>query len=148
MVVHLTQRNGKAAVHVFIIASALPFPCPESRWVLECDYTHLVLVLLHIRTYHPTIFFITELPFRCSKTRWVLEWDYTHLTLVLICIRTYRLIACFILSSRLSLCTATSIRATASSLRALAVISMRPAHRCPCFCISVGQVLIQHAFTS
>jgi len=142
MVLWLTKSHGKAIMHVFIIASVLPSPCLTLRWVLECDYAHLVLVLLCIRTHHLIIFFITELPFRCSKTRWVLEWDYTHLVLVLTCIMTYRLTACFILSSRLSLCTATSMRVTAPSLRALAVISMRPAHRCPCFCISAGRILI------
>jgi len=79
MVLRLTQRDGKAIMHAVIIASVLP-----SRRVLECDYTHLVLVLLCIRTYHLIIFSITELPFHSSKTRWALEWDYTHLVLVLI----------------------------------------------------------------
>jgi len=148
MVLQLTQSAGKAIIHDFITASVPPFPCPKSPWVLECDYIHLVLDLLCIRTYHLIIFFITELPFRCSKPRCVLEWDYTHLILDLISITTYRLMACFILSSRLSLCTATSMRATAPPLRALAVISMRSSHRCPCFCISAGQILIRHAFIS
>ena len=139
----LTQRDGKAIMHAFIIASVLP-----SRWVLGCDYTHLVLVLLCIRTYHLIIFSITELPFCSSKTRWALEWDYTRLVLVLICIRTYILTACFILNSRLSLCTATSMRATAPSLSALAVNSMRPVQCCPCFCISARRISILHTFMS
>ena len=98
MVLQLTQSDGKAVMHVSITASVLPFPC--------------------------------------SRLRWVLEWDYTHLVLVLLCIITYRVMACFMLSSRLSLCMATSMRATAPPLSALAVISMRPSHRCPCFCIT------------
>ena len=87
MVLRLTQSNGNAIMHDFIIASVSPFPRLKSRWVLECGYTHLVLVLLCTRTYQLVIFFITELPFRCSKTRLVLEWDYTHLKLVLIRMR-------------------------------------------------------------
>src|SRR5579863_8078709 len=110
MVLQPTQSDGKATMHVFIAVSVLPFPC--------------------------------------SNPRWVLEWDYTHLVLALLCVKTYRLIACVILCSKLSLCTATSMRATTPSLSALAVISMRPAHRCPCFSISAGQILIQHAFIS
>jgi len=148
MTMQLTQSDGKAAMHDFITASVLPFPCPKSRWVLERDHAHLVLVLQYTRTYHLIILFITELSFCFSITRCALEWDYTHLVLVLICVRTYHLMACFILSSRLPLCTATSMRATAPLLRALAVISMRLAHCCPCLCISAGQILIQHAFIS
>jgi len=89
-------------------------------------------------------FFITAsvLPFPFSKSPWDLEWDYTHLFLVLLCIRTYHRMACFTLRSRLSLCTATSMRATTPLLSTLAVMSMRPAHRCPSFCISAGWILI------
>jgi len=44
---------------------------------LECDDTHLVLVLLCIRTYHLIIFFITEL----SRSRWALQWTALNLSL-------------------------------------------------------------------
>ena len=110
MILQLTQSDGKAIMHVFITASVLPFPCPKSRWVLE--------------------------------------WDYIHLVLVMLCTITYRAVACFMLRFRLSLCTATSMRETAPPLSALAVISMRPSHRCPCFCISAGWPSIQQAFIS
>ena len=109
-VLQLTQIDGKAAMHVFITFSVLPFPCSKSLWVLERDYTHLVLVLL--------------------------------------CTRTYRLMASFMLGSRLSLCIATSMRITAPPLSASAVMSMRLSHRCPCFCISAGRILVHHAFIS
>ena len=65
------------------------------------------------------------------------------LVLVLQFIRTHRLMACCILSFKSSLCTATSIRATASSPSALAVISMSLSHRPPCFCMSADQILMR-----
>ena len=65
MGLQLTQSDGKANMHLFIIASVLPFP------VLEWDNAHLVLILLCTRTYRVIAFFITELHFR-SLSLWVL----------------------------------------------------------------------------
>jgi hypothetical protein len=48
---------------------------------------------------------------------------------------TYRLTACCMLSSRLSFCAATSMRATTSPESALAVISIRSVHFLPAICI-------------
>ena len=129
-------------MHVITTASVFPFP------VLESDNTHLALVLLCIRTHHLKTVFITELHFRCFKSRWFLEWAHNHLVPVLPYVKTYHSIAWFILSSRLSLCTATSMRATARPLSALAVTSTRLVHRCPFVCISIGWTLIQGAFIS
>ena len=50
MVLQLTQSNGKATMH-FCITTSVLLPCTTSRWVLEWDYTHLVLTLLCIGTY-------------------------------------------------------------------------------------------------
>ena len=129
-------------MHFVTTASVLLF------LVLEWDNTHLALVLLCVRTHHLKTAFITELHFRCFTSPWFLEWGHTHLVWVLLCVKTYHLMACFILSSRLSLCTATNMRATARPLSALAVTSMRSVHRCPSSCISTGWMLIQGAFIS
>ena len=56
-------------------------------------------------------------------------------------LRTYRVMACFTLSSKLSLWTATSMRVTTSSPSSLAVLSMRSVHW-TCLCISGVQTLI------
>ena len=129
-------------MHFVTTASVLPF------LVLEWDDTHLALVLLCIRTHHLKTAFITELHFRCFKSRWFLEWGRTHFVRVLLCVKTYHLMACFILSSRLSLCTATSMRAIAGPLSSLAVTSMRSVHRCPSLCMSIVWMLVQGAFIS
>jgi len=86
MVLQLTQNDGKPSMHVSITTFVLLFPffSPKPRWALEWDYTHLVLVLLCIRTYHLINFFTIELPFRSSQSQWILEWDFIHLVLVLI----------------------------------------------------------------
>ena len=73
----------------------------------------------------------------CFNLAWVLWRGYTLLILIPIhiMIRTYRLMACFTLSSKFSLWTATSIRVTTSSPSSFAVLSMRSVHW-PCLCIS------------
>ena len=52
MVLQLTQSDGKAIAQFFITSSVLAFPSSKPRWVLEWDYSHLVILLLRIRTYH------------------------------------------------------------------------------------------------
>jgi len=79
--------------------------------------------------------FITASVLTMPCLTWVLWRRYTLLIFVSAHIRTYRLMACFMLSSKLSLCTAISIMAITSSPSTLAVVSMRSAHR-PCLCIS------------
>ena len=129
-------------MHFVTTASVLRF------LVLEWDNTHLALVLLCIRTHHLRTAFIIEPHFRCFTSRWFLEWGHTHLVWVLQCVKTYHLMACLILSSKLSFCTATSMRAIARPLSALAVTFMRSVHRCPSLCMSIVWMLIQGAFIS
>lgn len=65
---------------------------------------------------------------------------YTFIVISLY-VRTDHLMACFTLSSRLSRCTATSMRPTTPPLSALAVTSMRLRHFWWGWCIPTGQKL-------
>ena len=58
--------------------------------------------------------------------------------------RTYCLTASIMLSSKLSFCTATSMRRTASRESALAVVSIRTVHFWPGICIPAGHGLVQY----
>ena len=60
--------------------------------------------------------------------------------------RTHQLIAEVTLNSKLSFCTAMSMRATTSPESELAVSLIRSVHRWPSLCISAGQKLAKYRF--
>jgi hypothetical protein len=109
----------------------------------------------HIRTWNYNLPRVPETPVRIALLPHLHSHVHLHMQdgpcnrimlLILgpVYMRTYCLTASLMLSSRLSFCTATSMRPTASRESALAVVSIRTVHFWPGICIPAGHRLVEY----